>query len=664
MHRTLLSQARRMGSKRFSVGLDRAGRDGSAQRSTLAKRAAAALLATSALSGAALAAGESPMLADLVAAGALPPVEERLPANPTVINAVEVGQYGGTWQRAFKGPGDRWGPTKLLEERALKYAPDADGNISLVPSYIESYNVSDDAKEFTFTLLDGLKWSDGHPVTTEDVSFWYNDIFLNDSIVPTIDPTFSPGGIPMELEVIDARTFKISFAQPYVYFLNILAKDSTGEPSLDRPSFVFPKHYLSQFNDKYASEADLAAAAEKFGVQKWTDLWGSKGAVTSWWLNTELPVLTAWKIETPAPGNVVTMVRNPYYWAVDQEGNQLPYIDRIEHRLFEAADSFNLMIVQGQIDMQQRYVNPNDFTFFKENEAKGDYDVTTWKAAKVWSFVPNYNMDDEALRGLFETRDFRHALHAAIDREALNELGFSGLGEARSASPISGSPYFSEELESHWTAYDPDMANALLDGLGLTERDSDGFRQRPDGGRLQIVVEAYHDYAGPVLEVTAEFFADIGIELLPRLIDRTQFDDNRDNNTFVMQYTPFDRLSVVAADPRMMMGSDGWAGQYYIWYSTEGESGVEPPADHPIRSMWASWDEASVAGTIEEADAALNAMISTFVKEGYVIGMVGEESAPMIVKNGFMNVRSGLVADDVTRGIGFGQTQQMWIKQD
>lgn len=623
----------------------------------------AALFATTCMTSAAFAFEEAPMLADMVKLGNLPPVEERLPVNPTVINAVEVGEYGGVWRRAFKGPGDRWGPTKLMEERALKWSADEDGTLSLKPAYIESYSVNADSTEFTFTLLEGMKWSDGHPVTTEDVAFWYNDVFRNEALVPTIDPTFSPGGVPMELEIADDRTFTISFAQPYVYFLTILAKDSTGEPSLDRPSFLFPKHYLSQFNDKYASAEDLAKAADANGVEKWTDLWGSKGPITSWWQNVDLPVITAWKIEQPAPGNVVTMVRNPYYYAVDQAGNQLPYIDRIEHRLFEAQDAFNLMIVQGQIDMQQRYANSNDFTFYKENADRGEYDVVSWKSATTWSLLPNYNTKDDILRGLFEDANVRQALSIGIDRELVNELGFSGLAEARQTSPISGSPYFNAELEQHWADYDPDKANELLDGAGVAERDGDGYRLRSDGKRLQIVVEANNDAYGNILELLADNYRDIGIELLPRIIDRTQWDDNRDNNNFQMQYYPFDRLSVVAADPRNIMGNDSYATQYFIWYSTEGESGIEPPADHPIRDMWAKWDVASTAGSVEEADAALNGMIDTFVKAGFVIGVVGEEAAVSIVKDNFKNMREGLVSDDITRGIGLGQTQQMWIEQ-
>ncbi|GAB4577023.1 MAG: ABC transporter substrate-binding protein [Roseibium sp.] len=624
---------------------------------------AATLLASSGLVSAAWAFNEAPILAERVGAGELPPVDERLPTKPTVVNAMEVGQYGGKWQRAFKGPGDRWGPTKLMEERVLKYGMDADGNVILTPAYIESYSVNGDSSEFTFTLLDGLKWSDGHPVTTEDVSFWYNDIFLNETLTPSFETYLAPGGEPLEIEIVDERTFKVKFKQPYVYFLNILAQDSTGGPSLDRPSFIAPAHYLKQFNNHHATAEELAKAAADYQVEDWTKLWGSKGSVTAWWFNEDLPVITAWKVQGGVNGDKVTMVRNPYYWAVDQAGNQLPYIDVIEHRLFEAQDAFNLMIVQGQIDMQQRYVTANDFTFYKENAEKGGYDVKSSRSANVWSLVPNLTVQDEVLRGLFETPEVRQALSIAVDRETINELAFSGLGEPRSASPISGSPYFDPELETHWTEYDPDAANELLDAAGLTERDADGYRLRSDGQRFTIVVENNNDAYTNVLEILSENYADVGIELLPRLIDRTQWDDNRKNNNFQMQLVPFDRLSIVPADPRIMMGSDFFANEYFTWYRTGGESGIEPAADHPIRDVWAAWDRATSAPSIEEADAATMEMITGFVDAGWVIGLVGEVATPVIVKNSFHNLRDGFVEDNITRGIGIAGTQQMWISE-
>ncbi|MBU1306205.1 MAG: ABC transporter substrate-binding protein, partial [Alphaproteobacteria bacterium] len=336
-------------------------------------------------------------------------------------------------------------------------------------------------------------------------------------------------------------------------------KDSTGEPSLDRPSFLFPKHYLSQYNDHYASADELAAAAKKFGVEDWKGLWGSKGVVTAWWANPELPVLTAWKIDKPAPAEVVSMVRNPYYYAVDQEGNQLPYIDRIEHRLFQDPETLNLMVAQGQIDMQARYMGLDNYTFFKENEARGGYNVVSGRDSNVWSIVPNLTTKDPVLQTLLQNQDFRHAMSAAVDREAIIELTQSGLAKAIQTAPVEGSPYYNAELASHWTEYDPEEADTLLDQAGLTERDGAGFRLRSDGQRLSLTIEANDAAHAKTLELLSGMFADVGIELLPRVIDRTQWDNNRDNNDFQLQWIPFDRLTYV---PRR---STSHAGKPVVW---------------------------------------------------------------------------------------------------
>ncbi len=607
---------------------------------------------------------ESPMLADLVKAGTLPPVEERLPVRPTVVNAVEVGTYGGTWHRAYSGPGDRWGPTKLMEERVLKWSPTADGTPELIPGYVESYSVNDNSTEFTFTLLEGLKWSDGHPVTTEDVAFWYNDVFLNKDLVGTIDPTFAPGGTPMVVEIEDERTFTVKFAQPYVYFLQILAKDSTGEPSLDRPSFLMPKHYLSQFNNKYASEAELTAAATKYGVESWKNLWGSSGSITAWWVNPDLPVITAWKMQTPAPSETVVMVRNPYYYAVDQEGNQLPYIDHIEHRLFQDPETLNLMVAQGQIDLQARHLSLANYTFYKENEERGGYTVVPGRDANVWSLVPNLTTKDPVLGELFHSASVRQALSQAIDRELINELTQSGLAKPVQAAPVVGSPYHNDEWSAHWVEYDPDLANQLLDEAGLTEKDADGFRLRPDGQRFSIVVEANDAGHAKALELLTENFAEVGVELLPRIIDRTQWDNNRRNNDFQMQWMPYDRMTYVPADPRRLMGWDAFANEHFTWYNTKGDSGIEPAADSPLREIFALWDKASQSATVEEADESVRQMAEIFVNEGWVIGVYGEGTVVQVVRKGVHNLQPNLVNDDIFRGIGLARPQQFWIEQN
>ncbi len=608
---------------------------------------------------------QSPMLAPLVESGQLPPVEERLPENPRVITPLDnVGSYGGTWNRAFKGPSDRWGPTKLMEERVLRAVMDADKNISYIPGWVESYASNEDSTVFTFTLRKGHKWSDGTPVTTRDVQFWYEDVFLNEEIMPSIPALYTADGKPMVLDIVDERTFTVTFSKSYPLFLTVLAKESTGKPGLDRPGFIEPFHYLKDYHPAYADPDKLAAVMAEFGAEKWTELWDSKGRIQAWWFNPDMPVLTAWRVATPPPAETVVMERNPYYYAVDTAGNQLPYIDRIEHKLFQDNEALNLMVVQGEIDLQQRHLSAADFTLFKENEAVGDYEVVIWTKASTWTMYPNLHTPDEALRAMFEDRRFREALNVAIDRETINELAFSGLGEPRQASPVSGSPFYDEEFETLWTEWDPDRANTLLDEMGLSGRDSDGFRIRPDGKRLSIVVQTRHKNMLPMLELVQADWAEIGVEALIRNLDRTLVRQNVETGDFEIMLDSFDRSSIITADPVRFLGRYGHAHNYFKWWSSGGENGIEPPADHPIRGVWAAWEAAQNAGTLDEANAHAQEMVSLFKDQGWTIGLIGETPAMYVRSNNLKNFPAGLIDDDALRGIGLAQAAQFYMTEE
>ncbi|MEE2945971.1 MAG: ABC transporter substrate-binding protein [Pseudomonadota bacterium] len=629
-------------------------------RKIMMKSATAMAVVFAAQSAAAL--EEAPMLAEQVAAGKLPPVEERVPSNPRVIDVAEsIGEYGGTWSRAFKGPSDRWGPTKLMEERVLRAVMDADQNISYVPGWVESYEANEDSTVFTFTLREGHKWSDGQPVTTRDVQFWYEDVFQNKELMPSTPALYTAAGEAMKLDFLDERTFTVTFAAPYPLFLTVLAKESTGKPGLDRPGFIEPFHYMKNFHPKYADEAALASAVEANGGQKWTDLWGDKGQIHAWWFNPDMPVLTAWRVATPPPADTVVMERNPFYYAVDAEGNQLPYIDRVEHRLFQDNEALNLMVVQGEIDLQSRHLNANDFTLFKENEEAGDYDVVTWTKASTWTIYPNLNTPDDTLRGLFENKRVREALNIAIDRETINELAFSGLGEPRQAGPVTGSPFFDAELEKAGTDWDPDRANALLDEAGLTERDSDGYRLRPDGKRLSLVIQTRHNPLLPVLELVQSDWAEIGVEALVRNLDRTLVTQNVETGEFEMVLDAFDRSSIITADPVRFLGRYGFAHNYFKWWSSGGNQGIEPAADHPIRSVWGAWESAQGASSLDEANGYAQDMVSLFKENLWTIGLIGETPAIYVKSDDLKNFPEGLIDDDALRGIGLAQAAQFYF---
>ncbi len=605
---------------------------------------------------------EAPMLAEQVEAGELPPVEERLPTNPRVFPVFEaIGSYGGTMRRAYTGASDRYGPTKLLEERIVELVQSDPDTIELVPGWVDEYTISDDASSFTFTIMEGLKWSDGELVTTRDVQFWYEDIFLNKELNPNISELYQAGGEPMIVSIEDEQTFTVQFAGPYPLFPEILAKESTGAPGLDLPSFIQPFHYLRDFHPAYTDAATLESKLGQYGANTWVDLWDSSGAIQAWWFNPDLPVITPWLVTVPPPADVVVMERNPYYYGVDAEGQQLPYIDRIEHRFFEDPEAFNLMIIQGTIDLQARHVNPSDFTLYKENEAGGGYHVVTWRNAGTDALFPNYNTEDSGLQSLFEDQRFREAINLAIDRVAINELVYSGLAEPRQASPISGSPYFDAEFEQKWTEYDPDTANALLDEVGLTERDGEGYRLRPDGTRLSIVIESAGE--SDALELVSAYWADVGIEALIRVMERSLFEERRANNQQDMYFGGLDRSSVVSADPRRYLGWETGLNEYYKWYSSNGSDGTEPAADHPIRDAWAAWDDAKSAATIEEARAAVQELITVNKENTWFVGIVGEAPSVFIVSNELHNFPADFTADDSLRTPGNGVPQQWFFAE-
>jgi peptide/nickel transport system substrate-binding protein len=230
------------------------------------------------------------MLAEKVSAGELPPVEERLPENPLVITTernaapddlltLEVGTYGGTMRllHAYE-----WGSpmTLFMSSETSLARPGYSLADPLTPNVMESFSVNDDHTEFTFTIRKGLKWSDGVPVTTEDVKFQYEDVVMNEQLQASYTWLSisraggqSDGNI-YELEVIDEYTFKVVFDKPTPGFL-----DESNKPWVDSWMFLEPKHYLSQFHIKYAAEADLLAKIQEAGlatIDDWPQLFNLK----------------------------------------------------------------------------------------------------------------------------------------------------------------------------------------------------------------------------------------------------------------------------------------------------------------------------------------------------------------------------------------------------
>lgn len=603
---------------------------------------------------------EAPMLADLVASGDLPPINERIPANPRVVTPLdEIGQYGGTLRRAFKGISDRWGPTKLNEEMAIEWdIPDVD-TINLVPNYISEWTQNDDASSFTFTLREGLKWSDGQPFTTEDVQFWYDEYYLGE--LQNKEVTLTIGGVDMELEVVDDLSWTVTFPAPNPLLPLVIAKITLGMWA--GPTMAAPKHYLSQYIPHLADNEDLInAAMEENAVETWQQLHGDggtpQGPIAGWWFNPELPVINAWKSANHPSNDPWLAERNPYYHAVDPDGNQLPYLDGLTHAWFDDNSVFDLWIAQGLIDAHIRHVNAANFTFYKENEEAGDYQVLIWRAASTNAFYPNISHKDPVMREIFNDARFREALSISIDRDELNALVYDGLFEPRQASPVSGSPNYDPEFETKWVDFDVDRANSLLDEMGLDQRNDAGIRLRPDGDPLVITIlftDALGGSRSDEVTLVEGYWETLGIDINQELVERSLYQERTDNGDVDIGVWGADRNSVVMADVSRYTGeqADGpWAPLFGGWWADSPRAQEEPPEDHPIREIWRLWEAAQSEPDEATRNELFTEMLNIHKEHPYMIGTVGENPSPFIVRNNVGNIQGGHIWDDTLRSPG------------
>lgn len=618
---------------------------------------------------------DAPSLADLVSSGKLPAVDQRLPADPRVIKPLEsVGQYGGTWHRAYSGLSDRWGPTKLMEDYLMRWEAPNTSTIQVVPNFVTKWDQNDDATQFTFHLRTGVKWSDGQPVTMDDAKFWFQDIALNKDIQPApsylISQTINGKVQIADVSWPDDKTIVVKYAAPFPLLPILMAKQ--GGPAPAQPPFFAPKHYLQQFLPKYADKTKLDALAKQKGLASWTDLWGKagdmQGPIAFWFLNPDLPVLTAWKIQDPPPKDPCVMVRNPYYWEVDTAGNQLPYIDQINHALFQDQQVFNLWIASGKIDAQMRHTTAGDYTFYKQNEKKGDYKTLTWRAASTNCYYFSLNAPNATLAKLFDNADFRQALNIAVNRGDINQIVWNGLGNPRQYSPVKGSPAYDEAMTKMWTQYDPKAANALLDKLGL-KMGSNNIRLDPDGKPLELVMEHTALQGDPALDeygLMQKYWAAIGIKIDLKYDERALY-EQRVHDAAVICTAGFgwDRSSVVKADPGRFLGTidDGpWAPAYGHYYAKAPYKQAEPPADHPIRKIWSLWDQTQVEPDEAKRNALFAQLLGIHKQHPYAVGTVGEMVVPWIVKNNFHNTAGGYIDDDTLRDTGLIYPQQFYMK--
>ncbi|MEX1019579.1 MAG: ABC transporter substrate-binding protein [Litorilinea sp.] len=523
---------------------------------------------------------EAPMLAARVEAGELPPVAERLPTTPLVIQPAEmIGDYGGTWRRAFTGPGDR----QNFERMNTDYAIFWDTNSTeLRPRIVQAWESNEDTSQWTFHLREGTRWSDGEPLTADDYVFWYEHLFTNDQIVPTPPWYLTWGGDLTTVEKVDDYTFTFTFAAPFPTWPETMATSTVaGHFNMGWVGLglVAPQHYLEQFHADFVGEDEANALASEAGFENWQLHLLSKNDAH---MNPDLPVLTQWEPVTTIASNEYVLERNPYFWAVDTEGNQLPYIDRISAELVEELEVLNLNAIAGNYTIQGRHIDFAKLPVIRANQEAGDYFVDFWVSltrhqAKI-AFNQDWN-EDPALAEMIQNRDFRKALSLAIERSEINETYFLGAGREASFCPQDTPPFFnSDRWDEEFGRFDPEEANQILDALGLDQRDADGFRLLPNGDPLQLAIDAvsgafipYPEIAESVGQTWAQH---LGINLQVNPVERSLWTERMGANQPMMNiFATGDYNPEVL--PRLLP-TERWAPVAAAWGSTPNPD----PADY------------------------------------------------------------------------------------
>ena len=422
--------------------------------------------------------GDPPMRAERVPRGELPPVSERLPENPLVIVPLEeIGQYGGTIRRALTGDIIQTaGANKTLSDGLMGFERPVPRTIQ--HNLAENHSFSEDGLRATFKIRKGVRWSDGHPFTVDDILFWYYDTQFDDNARPPnqpIPPTvFTVGGKPIKLEKIDDHTLRASSPKPLGRILNAFATDVHARP----------KHVMGPWHPRYNPEASY-------------DTFKEKATDARMIYEPGIPRLSAWVPVEWIRGQRIVYERNPYYWKVDSAGNQLPYADRLEFNVIPDPQVILLKFINGELDLFGRYSRIDMYPTMKAEEDSGKFKVVLVGPGRGPSFYLNWDAPRENIRRAFRDKKVRIAMSHAINREEINNIIYHGLLVPSGYSFGKQNPYWTEEAFKRYTKYDPEYAYKLLEEGGYTDTDGDGWRNLPDGSRFEITV----DVRGPGVEV-------------------------------------------------------------------------------------------------------------------------------------------------------------------
>ena len=530
---------------------------------------------------------EAPTLKKMVDAGKLPPLDQRLAKEPLVLLPLSEVKQVGTYQPGPIYQSNKGAVPPAHSNHQMGLA-NAFSFRAVYPAVFKSYRSENEGREWIFEIRGGLKWSDGEPFTVEDVLFGYEDYMTDKDMNPTTFENLKQRNAPPgKFVVVDDRTVKYVFTWPYIMEENIF----------DLMAFAsyFPKHYMKQFHPRYQDAATLEKMIKDGGFNSWTELYNERMDPWSQERFTEKPVLAPWQCVQPLPNEVVIFQRNPYYWAVDVEGQQLPYIDEVRIEQTADLEVAKLKAINGDLDW---FSNAGVELFPTAKEAgnrDGKIAVTRWGHSATNGGTIEFNMTqpDPVLRSIFQDKNFRFGISYAINREAIIQLNYFGLVGAQQSCWSETSPMYDAELCNTALDYDPDKANRLLDTAGLDKKDADGMRLRPDGKKMEINILTFEGDHTKDVEIIISNLKKVGLSANFRVLDWGALHKIRNANELECVYDPYnwgtnEGLFYQAASLGVPYKRGYWGGLWTNWFMSDGEDG-ERPADPVVEAIEAYW---------------------------------------------------------------------------
>jgi len=617
---------------------------------------------------------EAPALAELVKAGKLPPLEERLPLEPLVIEPYnEIGQYGGTWHRADTSANGNNLAMSFYGHSPVHWVKDG---LDKRGGLAKGWTTNADKTEWTFFFRKGTKWSDGQPFTVDDIIYWYEDLCINPDHPFLVPDWLIAGGKTAELTKVDDWKLKFKFAAPAPLLADRMAMWTKGVPTGLDAMVVCCSHYLKQFHPKYNKQVtDFKEHDLKY----------------DWRTNIDYPVLNPWKPVLYEAGKRILLERNPYYYAVDTEGNQLPYIDAVDTTYVENAEVGKLKVLGGETEICVRPCKSlplADLSLLRQNETTQGYQVHLWDGGSGTGscFFCNWNHPDPDKVKVYREPKFRRALSHAIDRAKIQKMTYFGTGFLTTGTMSPKAVEYNrtprgKELFAKWrdlaVTYDPEAAKKLLDEIGVVDKNGDGWREMPNGKILELRIDyAANTQADHIQndQLVKENWEAIGLKTLLNPVPPSDTTTIRTN----ANYDIWDSWEVGDGPNHLVfpawvvpIENQRWAPLYGQWYAVKGTNlegtelekaprdrtppREEPAKDDPVFKIQELYDKAKVEPDDDKRESLVLDLIQVHIDYGpFFIGTVANLPTIVVFANNVGNVPN-------REQLGLGGFTNPWI---